>query len=290
MKDHKVSIVIPNWNGVHLLKKHLKKVVRSSGKSEIIIVDDGSTDDSVAYIKANYPDIRLITSQKNVGFARAVNLGVKNTTCDIVVLLNTDIEPEIGWLKPLLSHFEDDLVFAVACMDKSHEGGEVFLRGRGKGEWKRGFYVHRRGEVNKPDTDWVSGGSGAYRKSIWDELGGMDESFNPFYWEDIDLSYRAVDKGYKLVFEPKAIVHHYHEKGKIKTDFTPNKVKTIASRNQFIFIWKHIKGIDNVLKHSLFTPLNLLKTFLSGDLTFITGYIKALKYIPRILSYRTNTK
>jgi hypothetical protein len=76
-------------------------------------------------------------------------------------------------------------------MDKSMEGDKVVLRGRGIGRWEKGFYIHKRGEIDKVDTAWVSGGSGAFRRLMWNTLGGMDPIYNPFYWEDIDPEIKA---------------------------------------------------------------------------------------------------
>ena len=124
----------------------------------------------------------------------------------LYILFNTDVYPDKDFLTPLLSHFKDEKVFAVGCMDKSIEGKDVVLRGRGIGVWKRGFLVHEKGEIEKSDTLWVSGGSGAFRKSIWDKLGGLNELYNPFYWEDIDLSYRAQNQDTKLHLSPRVLL------------------------------------------------------------------------------------
>jgi GT2 family glycosyltransferase len=271
-----VSIVIPNWNCIELLKKHLPTVIKTSVGARIIIVDDFSTDDSVSYIQKNFPDISIVRKDRHEGFASTVNVGVREAKTDIVVLLNTDIEPEKDFLKPLLTHFSDSTVFAVGCMDKSMEDGKAVLRGRGIGRWGKGFYIHKRGEVDKTDTAWVSGGSGAFRKSIWIQLGGMDVKFNPFYWEDIDLSYRAVQAGYKILFESKSIVRHYHEEGSIKEKFSKTYIQTIAYRNQFIFSMKHLPSLSQKLAFFFWTPIRLIQTLVSGNSSMIVGFWTAI--------------
>ncbi len=276
MSNHSVSVVIPNWNGVELFQKHLKSVVTAVGSAEIIVVDDASADTSVAYLKKNFPTIMVIEKRKNEGFASTVNVGVKAAKGDIVVLLNTDVEPENGFLPPLLAHFEDPSVFAVGCLEKSHEKDGVVERGRGIAWWEKGFFVHKKGDTDQSTTAWVSGGSGAFRKSAWQKLGGMDTLYNPFYWEDIDLSYRAVKSGYRLVFEKKSVVHHYHEKGKILTAFSPAIVKIIAYRNQFIFIWKNITdGRLLFVSHGFWGPARLVQSVLRGDIAMIWGWCLA---------------
>ena len=290
MKSITVSIVIPNWNGVYLMGKHLQKTIDASPDAEVIISDDCSTDGSVAYIKKNFPQVIVVASSKRQGFAGNVNKGVAKATGDIVVLLNTDVEPEKGYLKPLLKNFEDEIVFAVGCMEKSWENGKIILRGRGLARWYRGFYVHRRGEVGKMDTAWVSGGSGAFRRTMWNKLGGMDTVYNPFYWEDIDLSYRARKAGWKTLFESESIVNHYHEEGKIIREFSQVDVKRIVYRNQFIFIWKNVSDASIIFSHMIWTPIRLLQAALSGDVLMIQGFLWAMKFIGPIFKKRRMQK
>jgi O-antigen biosynthesis protein len=283
---HAVSIVIPNWNGVHLLEKYLEDVVGASEGAEIIVSDDASTDGSVEYLRKNFPQVRVVEGRIQRGFAQNVNTGVARATGDIVILLNTDVKPEKGFIKPLLAHFSDPTVFAVGCLEKSKENGNVLLRGRGLAHWRKGYYIHSRGGVDKSDTAWVAGGSGAFRKSMWDKLGGMDTLYNPFYWEDIDISYRARKAGWKTLFEPKSIVHHYHEEGKIKSEYSPDDVNRIAYRNQFTFIWKNVTDMSILLSHVFWTPVRLIRAFCSGDLLMVQGYVLALRRLPEVLRHR----
>ena len=202
-----ISIIIPNYNGERLLKDNLPAVLESiihykkTKYVEIIIADDASEDNSkeiikkfIASIKNN--NIRGIlvenNDKKERGFAKNVSRAVSKASGEILILLNTDVVPHRDFLNSLLSHFNDKKVFAVGCMDESIEGNKSLLRGRGVGKWQRGFLVHQRGEVNKKNTLWASGGSSAFRKSIWEMLGGIDILYNPCYWEDIDISYRAL--------------------------------------------------------------------------------------------------
>lgn len=278
-----LSVVIPNYNGQDLLKKNLPKVIESVGDAEIIIVDDCSSDNSLNILRNFESKLKVIVNEKNLGFSSTVNRGVKAVKGEIVILLNTDVVPEKGFLDSLLYHFKDERLFAVGCMDKSIENNKVILRGRGVGSWEKGFLIHSRGEINKTNTLWVSGGSGAFRKSIWSQLGGFDELYNPFYWEDIDLSYRAVKSGYKIVFEPKSIVLHEHEKGAIKRKFSSFEVKTIAYRNQFIFVWKNTTDLSLRLSHLFWLPYHFTKAFLRLDIAFFRGFLGAFFLLPQIL-------
>ena len=292
-----LSVIIPNYNGQDLLQKNLPKVfdamsVYEGGKVEIIVIDDRSIDNSVRVledlrvkINTSYPNIefKIIKNEKNLGFSSNVNKAVKSASGDILILLNTDVIPKKDFLISLLPHFKNERVFAVGCMDKSVENGKIILRGRGIGCWKKGFLMHSRGEVNRMDTLWVSGGSGAFRKSIWDHLGGFNSLYNPFYWEDIDLSYRAVKSGYKILFEPKSVVIHEHEKGVIRNKFSSSKIKSIAYRNQFIFVWKNMTDLDLQLYHLFWLPYHFIKALARFDVSFFKGFFSAFILLPEII-------
>lgn len=283
----KISIVIPNYNGRQLLAKHLPEVVAESQGAEIIVSDDASTDDSVSFLHQNFPLIKLVVKPKNRGFSAAINAGVKAASGDIIVLLNTDIEPEKDFLTTLLENFADPNVFATSIMDKSVEpDGSVVLRGRGLGFWQKGLFFHRRGEVSEKRNFWANGGSAAFRRDVWNQLNGLDEIYNPFYVEDIDLSYRAQKAGYKILFEPKSVVWHYHETGAIKTHYSASFREEIAFRNQLIFVWKNITDSKMLLEHLFFLPYHLFRPIFSGNFTLLKGFLRTFTKIPAILYSR----
>lgn len=281
-----VSIVLPNWNGRHLLKKNLPSVLAAAPEAEVIVADDASVDGSVEFLKETYPTVLVVENKRQKGFAGNVNSAVERATGDIVVLLNTDVRPEAGFLQPILKHFSDPTVAAVGCLERSHEPGGIVLRGRGIARWEKGYFIHARGEVDESDTAWVTGGSSAFRLSVWKKLGGMDTVYNPFYWEDIDLSYRILKAGYRIVFENKSIVSHFHEEGKIKTSYSPEDIKRIAYRNQFIFLWKNISDWDIWLAHFVWTPARLVQGLFTGEVLMLQGYAMALVKLPAILISR----
>jgi GT2 family glycosyltransferase len=296
----KLSIIIPNYNGEKILKKNLPKVLESlenlKHDCEIIISDDASGDLSVSIIKEflennknHKVELKLIENTLNKGFASNVNKGVESANGDLLVLLNTDVIPMIDFLDPIIPHFSDEKVFGVGCMDESIENEKKVLRGRGKGKWKKGFLMHSRADIDGKETLWVSGGSGVFRKSIWDSLGGLDSLYDPFYWEDIDLSYRAKKSGFKTLFENKSIVRHEHEKGAIKSKYSAEDVKKIAYRNQFIFTWKN-SDLSTLIISLIWLPYHLLNAVRSGDKDFIRGFILALKMLKNIMKKRDISK
>lgn len=299
-----ISIVIPNYNGEKILPKNLPHILSSvkeykGGKVEIIIPNDPSTDKSKEVIASFISSLegtgivgKTVDNFKKEesGFSKNVNRGVALATGDILLLLNSDVRPHHDFLEPLLSHFSDEKVFAVGCMDESIEDEETVLRGRGVAYWARGFLHHQAGNLDKENTFWVSGGSGAFRKKIWDKIGGLDILFNPFYWEDIDLSYRALKSGYKLVFEKKSVVVHEHEEGAIKTKFKPKFVQKIVYRNQFFFIWKNITDMNLLVSHIVWLPYHFVKALQRKDWSFFKGFYLAITQMSRVENSRYRAK
>jgi len=267
MNSYVVSIVIPNFNGEDLFAKNLQTVKDALKNSvnkikEVIIVDDASTDNSVKFVKSNFPMFKIIKHKVNRGFASAVNTGVRSAKGNLIVLLNTDVIPEHDFLKSVFSNFDDEKTFAVSLHEKDFGPANCkFLNGY--------FELSMFPEGNKVVRSfYVSGGSGVFRKKYWLELSGMDEKLmSPFYWEDFDLCYRAMKRGFVNLWDPSAKVNHLHEStiGKLSQKY----VGRIRERNQLLVIWKninsgaltrkHIAGvISRILKHPKYTLIVLM--------------------------------
>lgn len=240
---------MPNLNGQKLLEKNLPTLIAAKDYSpncisEIIIVDDGSWDDSVSFIKKNFKDVRLFKHTANRGFSAAVNTGVRAAKGDLILLINTDVIPSKNFLEKLLTDFDDSSVFAVSLHEKGF--------GSAKGTFAEGYIQLAMGEESGKlhSSFYVSGGSGVFRRKIWVELGGMDEKLlSPFYWEDIDLCYRAAKRGYKLLWEPDGLVEHHHESTISK--FPKTYVARVRERNQLLMLWKNVTSPNLIRKHVL---------------------------------------
>lgn len=293
MEPKKLSIVIPNFNGENLLKSNLPKVLSSVPEynTEIIVVDDASTDESVYIVSKLFPDVKIIRNKVNKGFSATVNVGIRASLGEIIVLLNHDVYPDKLFLAPLIKHFDDPSIFAVGCLQRSIEDITCELRGRGIGDFSRGLLVHQRGNVyTSNNTLWVSGGAGAFRKSLWNHLGGLDELYDPFYWEDIDLSYRAMKSGYKILFEKKSIVYHDHRKGAVMRKYSATNVNKIAYRNQLIFFWKNISSLSLCISHILWLPYVHIKFLIQGDTSFYVGFLSALHQLLPVLRQKSHIR
>jgi GT2 family glycosyltransferase len=251
LKKIRVSMVIPNWNGAPLLFKNLPKAIlaKKNPKNkivEIVVVDDGSTDNSVDIINKNFStDVKLVRHSTNRSFPVAVNTGVRFALGTHVCLLNTDVVPSENFLANSVKLLEDPRVFGVTL----HEAGYGPAIG-----YFDGYLRHSNG----PEADmvvetlWISGGSGVFSKRIWKELKGMDASLmNPFYWEDVDLGYRAHKRGYKLLWDPKAHVVHDHESVINLSNFRRRYLNLVKERNELLFIWKNITSENFFKKHKI---------------------------------------
>lgn len=296
----KINVIIPNYNVSNIIIKNLSSVIESLEnypESKIIIVDDGSNESDYKKLKDfilnldKKNSIELIRKDRNSGFSSTVNKGAFSSESDFLVLLNSDVSPDKNFISEALKNFENNKnLFGVGCMDKSQEEGKTVLRGRGLAGWNRGFLVHRKGEVDKKDTFWISGGSSVVRWEMFRELGGFDEIYDPFYWEDIDLSFRARKSGYEIVFDNKSQVVHRHDEGSIKKHFSKRKITKIAYRNQFIFVWKNITDPFLIFSHLVFLPYHFFRAILRFDLAFFEGFILALIRLPVIIKRRSDQK
>ncbi len=271
-----VSVVIPNWQGAKLLKKNLPHVV-ALGASEVIVVENGSTDGSLELLKTYFPKVKVIVNQTNEGFAKGVNRGVKEAKGDIIILLNTDVIPEKGLLKYVLPHFKDNNLFAVTF----NEGVWSWARGY----FNKGLIEHSSGEKTKQvhDSFWASGGSAAFDKKKWDTLGGFNLMYEPFYWEDVDLSYQAQKRGWRVLWDPQARVEHKHEVT-VQKHSLGQKKELVSQRNQILFFWANITSPTMWVAHIMWMPVRLL------SLGYWKPFLWALTKLPQVLKSRTKGK
>lgn len=246
---YSTSVVIPAYNGQQYLEENLP-VVLKLGADEVIVVDDASTDGSVEVVK-KFKGIKLIENKINLRFPKSVNAGFKAATGDIVFLLNQDVTPDKDLLKCTLPHFEDPKVFAVTFNEQN--------RSWAKAEFKKGFLEFTNGSRDDQvhESFWASGASAAFRKSMWNELGGLDPIFSPGYSEDLDLGWRSHLAGYKILWDPKCKVEHVTESAFNKA-FAPRKLRQIKERNYLLAHWNNLKGWQWI-QHIFYLKLRLLK-------------------------------
>lgn len=214
----RVSIIIPNYNGRQFLDTCLDALQRQTYPQElieVILVDDASTDDSVAYVREHHPQVKVVELSRNSGLAAGCNAGARAAEGDLLVMLNNDTEPEPGWIAALVEAAEaDPKTGAVASKmllfdrrDTLHNAGDVM--GADGIPRNRGVWEIDRGQYDQ-DTR-VFGGCGggvAYRRAAWEAAGGFDERLF-MYLEDVDLAWRLQLLGWQARFAPNARLYHH---------------------------------------------------------------------------------
>jgi GT2 family glycosyltransferase len=291
------SIIVLNHNGRDLLAKFMPSILDAvefdGGAHEIIIVDNASTDGSQEFIQKNFPSVRLIPLSSN-RHMDGYNEGIKASRNKIVVLLNNDIRVEQDFIQPLLSHFSKPEVFAARpTINLVQEGAVEDTKGIQIGvQIKLGFieYLSREAITEEErkcaqPTFCAPGGAGAFDRNKFLELEGFDELFAPFYWEDIDLCYRAWKRGWLIISEPRSVIYHYTHTT-IGRSYNRKYIELIALRNRYLLVWKNITDWAYLLQHLAYIPVRLGWSLLNGNLTQFLSFFYALKSLRKAIKKR----
>jgi GT2 family glycosyltransferase len=291
-----VTIQILNWDGLHLMKECLPAVVEAvrrqslqSGRThEILVVDNGSRDGSVEYLRQQFPDVRVLPLDRNYGFSIGNNHGFQAVNSDVVVLLNNDMLVAPDFLQALLTPFSDSSVFAVSSQiffpDPGRRREET---GKTMGKFDKGFFRFWHEETTPDDENraampifWAGGGASAVDVRKLKVLGGFDTLYHPFYVEDADISWQAWKRGWKCLLAPQSHVVHKH-RGTSRPKFGDDFVDCTIRRNQFLFIWKNLTDTGLILQHLLSLPRIHGSVILQkGALFEIRSYATAFLRLP----------
>lgn len=251
------SIIILNWNGVEMLRHYLPSVIAHTTGAEIIVADNGSTDDSLEVLRKEFPSVKTIVLDKNYGFAEGYNRAIEQVDSEYVVLLNSDVETPEGWLTPLLDYMETHPeIAAVQPKIRSWRQRDYFEHAGAAGGYVNQLgYPYCRGRVlwhveqdkGQYDTiaevDWTSGACMCVRTKVYKECGGLDASFFA-HMEEIDLCWRMRNAGWKLACIPQSTV--YHLGGGSLSYESPRKTY-LNHRNNLLMIRKNMRHPGGVL-------------------------------------------
>lgn len=279
----KISVVIPVYKNKQMFLSHLRQNYEYLKDHEIIVVDDASGEGLKADIEKEFGDVRVFVNEKNMGFSSTVNRGVEAATGELIFLLNSDVELFDKSYMKALKHFADGEVFGVSFAQIEKDKAVV---GKNRIYFEHGQFLHAAAKDLSPGLNaWVEGGTSMVRKSYFDLLGGFDKIYNPFYWEDIDLSYRAYKRGWRILFAPDIKVRHHHETT-IASFYDRSDIVKISYRNQFIFTWINIHNPLLFLYHILYIPVHSARSLMRWKTAYIAGLVAALCKIGRIGSCR----
>lgn len=288
-----VAVVILNWNGRQMLERYLPSVVRftSCENAFVVVADNGSTDGSLEWLEANYPQLQTISFEKNWGFTGGYNRALMEVDADYYLLLNSDVEVTQGWLDPLIAFMEENPDAGI-CQPKilSDVDHSMFeYAGAAGGYIDRYGYPFCRGRIlsniekdngqydgEPEELFWASGACMMIRASLYHHLGGLDESFFA-HMEEIDLCWRAKLLGFSVWAVPDSKV--YHLGGGSLPNNSPRKLY-LNYRNNLLMLYKNLPSSGR--GRTLFTRMCL--DGISAAVYLLTGrwsYFKAVLHAHR---------
>ncbi len=281
-----LSVVLPNYNGRDLLELNLPSLFDALTEAilpyEVIVVDDCSTDNSVDYLEINYPTVIITQTPENSGFSTACNTGIAEARYRYTCIVNTDVTFDASYFKNSIEYFGNPDLFAI-------KGEIINYRERMDNilniekeivvYFKRGFLKFKAGEqrhkVSYDHSLVLLGCCFVCRTDLIKKIGGFDERFSPYYWEDLDLALTAIEKGYDLVYAPNCKVYHQQSSTINKTQ-TRAKVRLISNRNKFILAWKHLDSPARWSIHVFFVLISLCIRWVILDWRYYVSLFYAL--------------
>jgi GT2 family glycosyltransferase len=285
----RVAVVILNWNGKKFLEQFLPLVVAHTGnEAEVVVADNASTDDSVEFVKKNFPGVRIIQNPLNGGFAVGYNTSLSQIQAEYYVLLNSDVEVTSGWVTPVIEMLDGMKdVAAIQPKIKSYfEPAKYEYAGAAGGYIDVYGYPFCRGRIfdtiekdegqynNATEIFWASGACFFVRASVFHEMGGFDEDLFS-HQEEIDLCWRMKLKGYKVMFCPQSEVLHYGGGMLPKS----NPFKTYLNfRNNLIILCKNhpARGLRKmVLQRMVLDGLAAFRFLFKGNAGDFMAIVKA---------------
>lgn len=248
----KTAVVILNWNGIELLKKFLPSVVNNSPQAKVYVADNASTDSSVDYVKTNFPEVGIIQNKVNGGFAKGYNDALSLLEEEVFILLNSDVEVTPNWLTPILKHLKDNPETAIVqpkLLDYKRKDYFEYAGAAGGFVDKLGYPFCRGRIFDTLEKDegqydnlcpilWASGACLVIRRNVFEEVGGMDETYFA-HQEEIDLCWRVFNVGYQAMYVPGSTV--YHLGGATLNAMNPQKTY-LNFRNSLFNLLKNVPG------------------------------------------------
>lgn len=283
-------VLILNYNGRRHLEfaipSALAAAARLGSPAPVVVVDNRSTEDDVAFVRDRYPEVTTVIATAN-DYLFSLNEVVSKRTEDIVVILNNDMRFDEEFISVMLPHFSDPAVFAVSAKVFDWEGRRLTTGQRTAEIRHCWFYKEWNPEptVATPTLD-AGGGYAAFRRSMFVELGGFNRLYRPAYWEDTDLSYRAWRRGWRVLYEPRSVIFHRVGASWASTKGGQPKVDRLIRRNEVLFAIRNVGDWRFLLGFMLLLPVRIWKNALRGNYSHVTGALLSLPRWPAALSQR----
>ncbi|MEO8376497.1 MAG: glycosyltransferase family 2 protein [Candidatus Sumerlaeota bacterium] len=294
-----ISIIVPNWEGEQFLPKCLSSLQISANEAgrawELIVVDDASRDASVKLVAERFPTVQLIRNKRNQGFARAINRGVKAARGAVIVLANNDLVADQKFIREVTRLF-----FASSSeLPRGLLGDRMFGVSARTVRWYDGKpnqlcmgAVWRGGRITPAYASpkevapclFVQAGAAAYDAQMFREMGGLSRLYEPGYWEDYDISWRAAKRGWFSMYAPDALAIH-HGGGSMTKRFGEKRVQAMKARNHLLFEMVNLTSPKLFSEWLARIPLSALR-----DARYTRGMLNALKHLPHIAKARMSNR
>jgi GT2 family glycosyltransferase len=277
----RASLIVLNFNGAGVIEPCLDSLARSmSGRDEIIVVDNGSSDSSIDWLERR-SDITLVALPANT-FIFGLNEGLARAQGEFVAFLNNDIVVEHDFVERCLTRFDDgDDVFGVCPRILEMSGGEQ--GSRTSGHWRRGLIFYRSLPHSPAPTDcfFAVGGQSFFRRAMLSEIGSIDPLLSPMYHEDVELSYRAWKRGWRVRYAPDAIAYHVGGYSSRQV-FSASQLRSFVRQNEYLIVWKDVTDTRLLAEHLLLIPPRLLAAALKRDWPTLLGFGRAVRRLPAV--------
>ncbi len=284
------EIFVLNYNGRAILEECLPSLVHGAELAgcPLTVIDNVSTDDSVEFLKKQFPRVRVQVTPKNTVLC-AFNDAARASTADVVFLLNNDLKADGDFVTPLVKVFEEHPDAFLAGPKTFTFDGKRYEGSLAKMHFRYGFFGAESrfpGHESRIERAGVTmqSGFGAYHRARFLELGGFDDLYLPGTVEDSDLCFRAWKRGWRCYYEPTSRLYHKGQ-ATFGATFGRTRLKAINQRNVHLFIWKNLSG-GYFLRYLLWLPFRPLLFLLMGRIEFIWGLLWSLPRIPRALARR----
>lgn len=281
------AILILNYNGIKHLEPLLptvrEAVARHPSPVSVVVVDNRSTEPDVAYVREHFPEFEVVVAERN-DYLFSLNPVVEARPEDVVILLNNDMRVDPGFIAPLLQHFRDPDLFFVSPAIYNWDGTECT---NGQRVPMAGlFWCSVPFDTNVAEPRYtLEAGVGAFRRDRFVALGGYDPLYRPGYWEDVDLSYRAWERGWKCIFEPRSKIYH-RIGGTFADQVQALQLGRVGARNWTLFTIKNVGGWGHMLAFLMLLPARAARQVVLGNRDYAWGAAAAVAMLPRALSAR----
>jgi GT2 family glycosyltransferase len=270
-----VTFIVPSYNQRDFMDVCLPPLLAEAGEEhQVILVDDGSNDDTTSYVGRRYPRVRVICMQRNRGFTGAVMAGIKACDTPLFALINSDVKVRPGFLSAMLPHFDAAETFAV-CSRIDLPGGSQVETGNVAPAFAGILEPYHVAPTDAGPILYAGGASSLYHRARYQALGGFETIYRPFYWEDIELGYRAWRRGWRSLFEPGASVWH-QRRACIGRRFGDAYADETFLKNALLFVWKNVRDRGLLAQHSGYVWARLISEILDGDGTMCRATLRAL--------------